>query len=895
MIGHTLSQYKILEQLGDGGMGVVYKARDTRLNRFAALKILRADKIANSESKRRFVQEAHAASALNHPNIVTIYDINCEDGVDYIAMEFVRGETLQERIAAKRLSLSDTLKFAVQISDGLAAAHAAGIIHRDMKPTNVMVTEHGLIKILDFGLAKLVDPGSLEPTPVDSETGSTVVDLRQGAPETEEGTIMGTLAYMSPEQAEGKKMDSRSDIFSFGSMLYEMITGQRPFQGETKVSTLTKIIRDEPRSLRELVDTSPPEMERIISRCMRKDPDRRFQHMIDAKIALDELRQESESGSLRPASSASPTPSSPPLPIVRRKSRWLLPVAILGTLLLAGALWLLRPGRVAPEQPLVAVPFTTYSGSETEPSFSPDGNQVAFTWTGEKDDNSDIYVKLIGTGTPLRLTKDPRTEYGPAWSPDGRSIAFLRTTVTSTEVVLIPALGGPERQLGDIGSGKMAINGPKLAWSPDGKWLATVRIKKLDSPIGLLLMSVETGEKRTLTTPPKQILGDGSPAFSPDGSRLVFSRNVMTTVADLYQLDLTEGMVPKGEPKRLTFENSWTPSSAWTPDGREIIFSTGQFGSLNLLRMPAAGSRKPVRLSSVGEGGGHPAISQNGRRLVYQKDTTDIDIWRAEVPAANSRATPPVKLISSTRMEHTPSYSPDGKRIAYSSNRSGSFEIWVCDADGSNSNQLTSFGGPFTRSPSWSPDGAWIAFDSRAELQPDIYVISSQGGKPRRLTKDPSNEINPIWSKDGKFIYFASNRGGNYQLWKSPAAGGDSIQITKSGSGYSHAESPDGQFLYYLGPDSGLWKVRIQDREESQVIKNFSSENFKLGSSGVYFTSVKGSEIEFLSFATGQTQRIATLDKRTHMGFSLSPDERWLLFTQIDQRGSDLMLVENFR
>ena len=442
MTGQTIGHYKILEQLGAGGMGVVYKALDTHLDRFVAIKVLPPEKVADAERKRRFVQEAKAASALNHPNIITIYDIASENGIDFIAMEYVPGKALNQLIPRKGLPLSDSLKYAIQIADALAAAHAAGIIHRDLKPGNVMVSgaegRPGLVKVLDFGLAKLTDKtegGQAEFT----ET------IRQDdAPSTGEGAIVGTISYMSPEQAEGKKVDARSDIFSFGALLYEMVTGQRAFQGDSKLSTLSAILREEPKPASQVVEGLPRELERIIARCLRKSPERRFQAMPDLKVALEELKEESDSGTLmRPA------------PVtVRRGNRRLVWAAVLLTILTlgVGALWFVRSTAKAPEAILHAVPLTTYPGFQGEPTFSPDGNQVAFAWDGEKRDNGDIYIKLIGTGgPPLRVTTDQAADYSPAWSPDGRFIAFLRElSGERAAVLLIPALGGPEHKVAEI-------------------------------------------------------------------------------------------------------------------------------------------------------------------------------------------------------------------------------------------------------------------------------------------------------------------------------------------------------------------------------------------------------------------------------------------------------------
>src|SRR5262245_37100036 len=402
LIGQQLGSYQILSLLGAGGMGVVYKGRDTRLNRSVAIKVLPRDKMSDPERKRRFVQEAKAASALNHPNIITIHDIGGESGVDFIVMEYVAGKTLDQRIPRKGMRLNEALTLAVQMADALAKAHSAGIIHRDLKPTNVMVTDQGFVKVLDFGLAKLTEV---------SESGEDGTRTLQS--QTEEGMIIGTLSYMSPEQAEGKRLDARSDIFSFGSVLYEMFTGRRAFQGETKASTIAAILKEEPKPAGQITEALPKELERVITRCLRKDRERRTQHLDDVKLALLELKEESDSGTLLAAPPAKPTAS--------RSLVWGSGLLVL--LIIAGlAVWFLRSRTKRQDVFPTIVPLTTYAGMEFNPSFSPDGNQVAFSWNGEKQDNFDIYLKLIGLGEPFRLTKDPADDYSPAWSPDGRSI-----------------------------------------------------------------------------------------------------------------------------------------------------------------------------------------------------------------------------------------------------------------------------------------------------------------------------------------------------------------------------------------------------------------------------------------------------------------------------------------
>ncbi len=407
MIGQTLGHYRIESKLGEGGMGVVYKARDTHLDRPVAIKVLPPERVADPERKRRFVQEAKAASALNHPNILHIYDIDAANGVDYIAMEYVEGKTVDELIARKGMPIRDVLKYATQVADALAAAHAAGIVHRDIKPGNIMVTgpasgHPGLVKILDFGLAKLTERE-------ESEYSASTETMRR---RTEEGAILGTLAYMSPEQAEGKKVDARSDIFSLGSVLYEMITGRTPFQGETKMATLMAVIQKDPPPMAAV--EVPQELERIVSRCLRKDPDRRIQHMGDVKLALQELMEESASGKLTAA---------PPKRRGHAAVLWIAAAFLLVATLAAVAWWTLRPRALRQGVELARV--TADEGLTAFPALSRDGKLLAYASDRSGDGNLDIWVQQTGSGgAPLRLTRDPADESEPAFSPDGTWIAF---------------------------------------------------------------------------------------------------------------------------------------------------------------------------------------------------------------------------------------------------------------------------------------------------------------------------------------------------------------------------------------------------------------------------------------------------------------------------------------
>jgi hypothetical protein len=497
MTGRRILHYDVLEKLGEGGMGEVYKARDTHLDRFVAIKVLPPEKVADPERRRRFVQEARAASALNHPNIITVHDIAQADGLDLIVMEYISGKTLDLLIPRKGMRLPLALKYAIQIADALARAHGAGIIHRDLKPSNVMADEHGLVKVLDFGLAKLTEAAASQAETATMRTG--------------EGVVLGTAAYMSPEQAEGKAIDPRSDVFSFGSMFYEMLTGQRAFRGETTASTIAAILREEAKPISEVADGLPPDAAKIVRRCLRKDPEHRFQHMDDLKVALEELKEESDSGTTRVAE---------PARLARNTHRraWVWGIAGAAALAALGlGVWFVQSKAGPPTPALRAVPLTSYAGFELDPSFSPDGNQIAFAWNGEKQDNYDIYVKLVGPGAPLRLTSDLAQDRNPAWSPDGRWIAFVRFSSSGTSAVFVmPALGGSERKLADINITN-AVNWSYLAWTRDGKWLVVTDDGRGQEPKGLFLLSLQTGERRRLTSIPSV-----SPAVSPDGRRVVF-------------------------------------------------------------------------------------------------------------------------------------------------------------------------------------------------------------------------------------------------------------------------------------------------------------------------------------------------------------------------------------
>ncbi len=584
MIGQTVSHYRIVEKLGGGGMGVVYKAEDTKLGRTVALKVLPPERVADPNRKRRFIQEARAASALNHPNIITIYDIDEAEGVHYIAMEYVQGKTLDRLIARHGQRVNEALKYAVQMATALAKAHSAGIVHRDLKPTNVMVTDDGLVKVLDFGLAKLTEA---------APTGAAETAVTAG-PVTEEGTIVGTVGYMSPEQAEGRTVDQRSDIFSFGSVLYEMITGQRAFQGDTKISMISAILNKDPAPLSAEI---PHDLERIIARCLRKDPARRFQTMADLKVALQDLKEESDSGRLEVSS------------VAPKRKRVLWPIAAAGALVCVVAyfFFLRQIGKQRLPAPAV-LPLTDFAGYARYPSLSPNGKQVAFSWDDGKGENENVYVKRTDSETALRLTTDPAPDISPAWSPDESQIAFIRELKDHDTIFLISPLGGAERKLADlhpVSSPAVStwVCQPSVSWSPDGKWLAFIEEDPISENGIFLIPSVGGGKKKLISSPVTK-LWYANTAFSPDGRSLAYIGCKGEPSCDLYIQDLGKDYSLHGPALQITKQGTVIFGFAWTGDGHSILYAASPetTGTFRMWRVAAAGDETPELLSWAGDG-----------------------------------------------------------------------------------------------------------------------------------------------------------------------------------------------------------------------------------------------------------------------------------------------------
>ena len=468
-------------------------------------------------------------------------------------------------------------------------------------------------------------------------------------------------------------------------------------------------------------------------------------------------------------------------------------------------------------------------------------------------------------------------------------------------VFLVPALGGPECKLAETRAPNF-FTGTCLNWSPDSRWLAVCDWAE-DSPfpLSVFLLSVDTGERRRLTSPPGVAFEDTSPAFSPDGRTLAFTRFDSGFASDLYLLDLDEDLNPQGEPRRRTFMERLTGAmpQSFTSDGRDIVFSAGSVTNQSLWRVPVSGTASPERLP-FGERGDYPGISRQGN-LVYTARDLNMNIYRLNLPVADGVTGTAVKLIASSRADSDPRYSPDGDSIAFVSHRSGDMEIWKCDSDGSNPVQLTSLGALVTSRPRWAPDGKSIVFHSDAEGHFDVYVVNADGGAPRRLTSDPSVDASPTWSRNGKWIYFNSRGTGDPQCFKMPARGGPAQVVVSAG--FWCRESPDGSLFYFSRDwaNPSLWRVPVEGGEEEQVLESSFGGIYEVVEEGVYFvppsTPEDGFSVAFLRFATGAVERVISPEGQSllGMGLSVSPDRRSILYSQAEDYQSDIMLVENFR
>ena len=712
MVGRTISHYEVIEKLGAGGMAVVYKARDTRLNRFVAIKVLTPGRVADPERKRRFVQEARSASALNHPHIVTIHDIGSENGVDFIAMEYLEGKTLGQMIPPKGLAPREALSYAKQIADALAAAHAKGIVHRDVKPGNVMVTHGGVAKVLDFGLAKLTEWSA-------GDESSTRTMLER----TPEGVVVGTVGYMSPEQAEGGPVDTRSDIFSFGVVLYQMLTGRQPFHGGSPLLTIAAILRDEPLAPARINAEVSPEVEGVVARCLEKDPARRFQNAADLKIVLEWLTRDVGAlkwGTAEPASHA---------------RRWKRAVgASLATVSAAGALaaavyWLRQP-MVAPPSNVVRV--TTNLGLTCTPALSPDGRLLAYASDRGGGGNLHIWMQQLPNGQPLQKTRGAADEASPRFSPDGSSIVFGRA---GAGIFTMPTLGDNERLI--------APRGLDPQFSPDGT--------QISYWVGDPDSSVTSGA--VFVTPfvqyaPKRLASEFAdarfPLWAPDGIHVLF-QGVQSpqTRPEWWVVPIDGGpSVNTGILAALRGRQVSPIPGPGDWKGHNLVFSAADSQSRHIwratLKMPGWRLAGPAEQMTGGPGiDAEPALASDGR-VAFSIWNYHNNLWR--LPLRNGEPTQAnVERLSETgAVQSRPSISANGRTLAFLSGVPGNRQVWIRNLERGIERELT-FGPGDKSAPVIAADGSMLAYSVVENRKPSIYVVavtSSDSGVARKACED---------------------------------------------------------------------------------------------------------------------------------------------------------------
>jgi len=538
------------------------------------------------------------------------------------------------------------------------------------------------------------------------------------------------------------------------------------------------------------------------------------------------------------------------------------------------------------------VPLTTYPGAELHPSFSPDGRQVAFAWNGEKEDNFDIYVKLIGETSALRLTTDPAPEDWPAWSPDGTRIAFRRYPPGMPGIWLVSALGGAPQKLTDLPTAS------QMSWSPDGKWIAVgISSESEMDARGIVLVPADGSEPRRLTRREPPAL-DLYPAFSPDGRQLAYASCTVPTSCDAFVQTLDATCAPQGNPSQLTRQGLNVAGLAWTIDGRALIYGGSrnyQF-TTRLWRVASGGGQTPERIETADLNARAPAVAAAGGRLAFQKDTTDFDIWRYQPGGV------PQPFLRSSVNDAGAQFSPDGSKIAFASQRAGeASDLWLADADGSHAVQLTRGPGPSQGSPRWSPDGRTIAFDSmQPNGQSKIYIVDTNGGRPRRVSAESAHDYNPSWSRDGKRLYFCSNRTGRHEVWRTSLDGSTAEQVTDNG-GHQALESTDGKTLFYTKNHVGtaLFARSVDGGPERQVLDFVARNAFAVFTDGIYHIGRPGEDkqypIQFYEFSTGASRLLTKVKGPFLQHLSVSPDRKTILFSMTATTGSDLMLLEDFR
>jgi len=795
LIGHRMGSYQIVGLLGAGGMGEVYQARDAKLGRDVAIKVLPPAFIHDTERLARFEREARILAALNHPNIGSLYGFEESDGITGLVLELVEGSTLAQRISRGRVPIDEALTLAGQIAQALKAAHDRGILHRDLKPANIKLSADGNIKVLDFGLAKIMTGDGSARHLSHSPT------MTVGA--TSEGIVLGTPAYMSPEQARGQAVDERTDLWAFGCVLYEMLTGRAPFAAGNISDTIAAILEREP-DWRALPSATPSAIHRLLRRCLRKDVRRRLHDAADAKIEIDDA--------------TSPSTDDPAVALRNDTDRRLLWLAT-GSLLLAVAAIAFAFSRshapATPTAPLttariVASQLTNYGGTESGGALSPDGR--SFVFVSNYHGTPDIYLRQVSGGEPVRVTNDAAEEALPAFAPDGDSIYFTRIDEAGTGIWRTGALGGEPRKVLD--------NALTPVPSPDGKRLAYVT--RRDDGFTLGVMALDGSGARTLVE--RIRTGTFRPAWSPDGRWLTYSNWALFGPVDVFVVDATTGH-QRRVAQLLSAGANDGGQPVWLPDNRHLVIS---YSPLARQQAPAdlgildTQDGSILRLTTtVGDGLYSPSISADGSRLIATRLHYYREIWKVPLgsdPDANGRAA--VRLVSESAGPMWTFVSRDGRTVLFNSPASGSRNLWTTSPEpGAAVSQITTVPQDAVSHSSLSPDGTYVAFASIASGHSDVWTQRVDGSNLRQLTNDEPADSWPVWSPDGAWIVYQSYRGDRSETWRIRTSGGPPEKLLAQGFRGDWIRQPagSGTWIATTGSSTGSG-VRLIDVETREIV-----------------------------------------------------------------------------
>jgi eukaryotic-like serine/threonine-protein kinase len=860
--GTRLGGYEILSVIGTGGMGEVYAARDIGLDRTIALKVLKDRLASDPDRRRRFEREAKAIAALNHPNVVTIHSIESTGRLQFLTMELVKGQPLNARLG-RPMSLDSLLKIAIPLADAVATVHQKGITHRDLKPANVMISDDGRVKVLDFGLAKLRDDAD---EAIVAGRLSTATD-----PLTENGDVIGTVAYMSPEQAEGVRADERADIFSLGVILFEMATGQHPFTGVTRAALIASLLRDTPPLATTIRPQLPIEFSRIVRRCLVKDVDHRYQSAKDLRNALEELKQDLDSG--RPL--VDRTSTTPALALGVPRSWWLGGgLAALGATAVAFVYienGHLRSNTTTPE-PLTFTKLTSQAGIEQHPSFSPDGRWIVYSAPASGTEH--IFLHSVGGENPIDLTGDQSShDVHPAFSPDGEQIAFRSDR-----------LGGGVFVMGRTGefARRVASKGFNPAWSPDSRKIvySTEGVEtnpyQRDGVGALWTVDIASGTTQRIYE------GDAvQPAWSPDGHRIAF-----WMVADNGHKDLFTIPAAGGAAVAVTTDAAVDFSPAWSPDGRYLLFSSDRSGSPNLWRVPieestgrVLGPLEPLTTNSAWVA--DLTISGDGQRIAYASMINSSNIQRFDLDQVTGEPTGPgTWLTTGSAFRRFIDVSPDGRRLVFSSGI-GQEDIFVSDADGTKIQQLTNDTAR-DRRPTWSPDGRQIAFESTRSGPYQMWIINGDGSNSRLLTDDPTFRfIYHAWSPSGDRMFTISNDTWKGLIFDPRVPWKDQRpEVLPSPPFIQFAAlswSPDGRRLAGWGPE-GIATYDHQTRTYEMLTRDRGFLPMWLGSHRLLYPL--GSSLMLLDLSTKSPREILSVAPDVIRNLAVSRDGRQLFINR---------------